>query len=164
MSIPAQTLQLHLEYTGWASRRLLDSAAQLNSEELTRDFKTADRSVLGTLVHIFAADRIWLARVQGGPQITFIRPEDRDFARLQHEWRTLHGRWQDWAATLTDEAASGEIAYTDLRGNAWKQPLWQIVLHVVNHGTHHRGAVSGFLRAMGHNPPPLDLTAFYRTR
>jgi uncharacterized damage-inducible protein DinB len=41
--------------------------------------------------------------------------------------------------------------------------LWKIVLHVVNHGTHHRGQASGFLRAMGHVPPPLDLIAYYRT-
>jgi len=44
-----------------------------------------------------------------------------------------------------------------------RTPLWQILLHVVNHATHHRGQVSGFLRAMGHTPPPLDLIAFYRT-
>ena len=40
-------------------------------------------------------------------------------------------------------------------------PAWQIVMHVVNHGTHHRGAVSGFLRAMGKTPPKLDLIAYY---
>ena len=39
---------------------------------------------------------------------------------------------------------------------------WQIVTHVVNHGTHHRGQVSGFLRTMGHTPPPLDLSFYYR--
>jgi uncharacterized damage-inducible protein DinB len=52
----------------------------------------------------------------------------------------------------------------DLRGNTWTQPFWQLVLHVVNHATHHRGQVSGFLRAMGRVPPPLDLVAFYRAR
>jgi uncharacterized damage-inducible protein DinB len=51
-----------------------------------------------------------------------------------------------------------------MRGNRWQQPPWQIVLHVVNHGTHHRGQVSGFLRAMGQTPPPVDLSMFYRTR
>jgi uncharacterized damage-inducible protein DinB len=49
-----------------------------------------------------------------------------------------------------------------MRGNPWRQPLGQLVLHVVNHGTHHRGQVSGFLRAMGHVPPKLDLVSYYR--
>ena len=54
------------------------------------------------------------------------------------------------------------LAYRDLKGRAYEQPLWQLILHVVNHGTHHRGQVSGFLRSLGHVPPPLDLVAYYR--
>jgi uncharacterized damage-inducible protein DinB len=54
------------------------------------------------------------------------------------------------------------VAYKDMKGNPYSQPLWQLVLHVVNHGTHHRGQVSGFLRVMGHTPPPLDLVFYYR--
>jgi uncharacterized damage-inducible protein DinB len=49
-----------------------------------------------------------------------------------------------------------------MRGNPWRQPLGQLVLHVVNHGTHHRGQVSAFLRMMGHVPPKLDLVTYYR--
>jgi uncharacterized damage-inducible protein DinB len=49
-----------------------------------------------------------------------------------------------------------------MKGTPWKQPLWKLVLHVVNHGTHHRSQVSGFLRTLGHAPPPLDLVYFYR--
>ena len=49
-----------------------------------------------------------------------------------------------------------------MSGNRFNQPVWQLVLHVVNHGTHHRGQVSGFLRAMGHKPPKLDLVSYYR--
>lgn len=64
---------------------------------------------------------------------------------------------------MTDEQALAGVSYKDLSGNPWTTPLWQIVLHVVNHGTHHRGAVSGFLRAMGHPPPALDLMAYYRS-
>ena len=44
---------MHLDYSMWASSRLLDAAAELTSEELTRDFETADKSVHGTLVDIW---------------------------------------------------------------------------------------------------------------
>ena len=69
---------------------------------------------------------------------------------------------QEWASGLSEDSIGSKISYKDLKGNPYETPLWQIVLHVVNHGTHHRGQVSGFLRALGHTPPPVDLIAYYR--
>jgi uncharacterized damage-inducible protein DinB len=163
MPVSADTLRLHLDYTAWASQRLMDAAAKLSAEELTHDFKTADKSVLDTLVHVYAADRIWLARVLGEPRATFIDPEDRDLGLLQAEWPALLQRWKLWLRDLNDVDVLQPISYKDTKGNPYSSPLWQIILHVVNHGTHHRGQVSGFLRAMGHTPAPLDLIAYYRT-
>lgn len=162
MSVSANTLRMHLAYTAWASRRLVDAVARLSPEDLKRDFQTADHSALGTLVHVFAADRIWLARVTGAPNQPFISDADYSLAVLQNDWPALLERWQQWAQAVTDESAQASVAYKDTQGNAFSRPLWQLVLHVVNHGTHHRGQVSGFLRAMGQTPPPLDLTAYYR--
>ena len=161
MTVSADLLRRHLEYSAWASARLLDAAARLTPEELNRDFSTADRSVLGTLAHVYGADRVWLARVLGRPQQP-LAPEDRDFGRLRDAWPAVYGGWRDWAAGLNDEDAGGVLDYRDLKGNPWQSPLWQIVLHVVNHATHHRGQVSGFLRSMGKTPPALDLIAWYR--
>ena len=162
MPVSADTLRLHLDYSAWASRRVLDAAAKLSEEELTRDFNTADKNVVSTLAHTFAADRIWLQRIQGGPLATFITDQDRQVKTLQTEWPALHQRWNQWATPLTDQDFQAKASYKDLKGNPYTTPLWQILLHVVNHATHHRGQVSGFLRSMGHTPPPLDLIAFYR--
>jgi|SRR5579871_3315882 uncharacterized damage-inducible protein DinB len=163
MPASADTLRLHLDYSAWASNRILDAASKLTPEELSRDFKTSDKCVASTLAHAFAADRVWLGRIQGNPPATFIDDNDRRFDVLKTEWPALHGRWKQWAAPLADQDVLAKISYKDLKGNAYQQPLWQILLHVVNHATHHRGQVSGFLRSMGHTPPPLDLIAFYRT-
>ena len=163
MAVSADALRHHLDYTAWASNRLLDAAAGLSEEELVRDFKTSDKCVLDTLVHVFAADRIWLSRIQGVTRATFIDEEDRSLPALSVAWPALHQRWKDWAAPLTDQGAMAKIAYRDIKGNPYEQPLWQILLHVVNHGSHHRGQAAGFLRSMGHAPPPLDLIAYYRT-
>lgn len=162
--VSAETLQTHIDYTAWASRRLVEAASGLTDEELTRDFQTADRNVLGTLVHTFAADRIWLARIQGHVPARFIDTEkDMHLAVLQNDWPALHEQWKQWAQGLTPDAIAAKVAYKDLKGNPYETPLWQIVLHVVNHGTHHRGQASGFLRSMGHKPPALDLIAYYRS-
>jgi len=160
MHASPETLRTHLRYTEWATSRLLGEAAKLSPQELERDFGTADKSVLGTLTHVFGADRIWLARIEGTPPEV---PRGYELARLASEWLELHGRWHAWASRLTPESIEATLSYRDLKGNAWVSPIWQVVFHVVNHGTHHRGQVAGFLRSMGHAPPPLDLIAYYRT-
>lgn len=162
MPVSPATLRTHLDYTTWATARLLDAAAELSTEELSRDFGTADRSVVGTLAHIFAADRVWICRIQGKPPVRFITDEDRDLDLMRREWPEVLQTWRHWAAALTDQNVAQVCSYHDLKGNAWTTPWWKIVLHVVNHGTHHRGQVSGFMRTMGHQPPPLDLIAYYR--
>ncbi|MEZ5419821.1 MAG: DinB family protein [Vicinamibacterales bacterium] len=161
MSVPVETLRTHLRYTAWATSRLVGAAAALTPEELTRDFRSADRHVLGTLVHVYAADRVWLRRIEGEPPGPFLEPErDMHLSVLQHDWPALLDRWQAWAATLAD--ANGVARYQDLQGRPHATPLWQIVLHVVNHATHHRGQAAAMIRAMGHTPPPLDLIRYYR--
>ena len=164
LPISAIALRDHLAYTVWASNRLLAEAATLSPEELTRDFKTSDRSVIGTLAHIFAADRVWIGRIRQSPPAVFITDSDRDLFALQEQWPGIHAAWLQWATELTNDSACSNFTYKDLKGNSWTHPVWQVVLHVVNHGTHHRGQVSGFLRALGHTPPPLDLVAYYRSK
>jgi uncharacterized damage-inducible protein DinB len=162
MSVSADFLRSQIDYTAWASLLLLDAAAALTPEELTRDFQTADRSVVGTLVHIYAADQIWLARVVGGPESFSISDSERSLLGLRIAWPPLLEGWKKWAANMSDEDVRAQFAYTDTKGRPWRQPLWQIIQHVVNHGTHHRGQVSGFLRSLGHTPPVTDLHHYYR--
>jgi uncharacterized damage-inducible protein DinB len=163
MIVSAEVLRSHIAYTAWASGLLVEAAAKLTHEELTRDFGAANKSVLGTLVHVFGADRLWLTRLKGEPANRFLTDADYQLAVLQNDWPALYEQWKDWTAGLTDETAQAELSYHDMRGNPWRASLGQLVLHVVNHGTHHRGQVSGFLRTMGYTPPKLDLVFYYLT-
>jgi uncharacterized damage-inducible protein DinB len=160
MSVSPEVLQQHWEYSVWATTRLLDAAGQLSPDELTRDFKTADNSVLDTLAHVFWSETIWLSRFKKVPSAS--RPEKgtQNLASLRQRWPALHDEWRRYLASVSD--ASEILTYKDLKGHEWHQPLWVLLFHIVNHSTHHRGQVSGFLRAMNHTPPPLDLVAYHR--
>lgn len=164
MTVSVEVLRDHVRYTAWATARLLNAVSQLGEEELTRDFGTADRSVVGTLAHVFGSDRLWLARLKGEPNPALVTDEDLHLRVLERAWPALHVKWTEWVDGLEDGAPEAQISYTDLKGRAWTQPLWQLLLHVVNHDTHHRGQVAGFLRSLGHTPPPLDLVAYHRSR
>jgi uncharacterized damage-inducible protein DinB len=162
MPITAADLRAHMRYSTWASRRLVDAAVKLTDEERARDFQTADKSVVGSLAHIFAADRAWLGRVRGASPTKFIDDRDRHLDVLLNAWPPLLEQWDALLAAETDATVARNIIYRNLKGDPNQTPLWHIVLHVVNHGTHHRGQVSGFLRALGHTPPPIDLIIYYR--
>jgi len=163
-SVSADLLRDHLLYTAWASHRLVHAIEHLPAEQLAHNFQTSERSILGTLVHVFAADRIWLSRIQDETRSSFVSDADYNLHVLQIDWLLLYERWNEWAANLTDENTSQSFSYHDLKGNPYSSTVAEAVLHVVNHGTHHRGQVSGFLRALGHTPPPLDLIWYYRER
>ena len=163
MPLSVEDLREHLSYSAWATQLLLQAAQQLTETELHRDFQTADHSIADTLAHTFAADRLWLRRLRGEPfRPPLVSERDHRLDVLTEEWPELYRQWDGWLAGLDDTAVAADFSYQDNEGNAHPQPVWKLAMHVVNHGTHHRGQVSGFLRALGHTPPALDLTAYYR--
>jgi len=158
-----QILRYQLDFTTWATERMLKVAAGLTPEELSRDFKTSDKSVLGTLTHCYRAERIWLNRLQE-KKVEFRVEGDDTLAALQNNWPEVRNGWADWGRTLSEEGTAAEFTFSDTKGNVWRQPIWTIVLHVANHSTHHRGQAVGFVRALGHTPPNVDLITFSRER
>jgi uncharacterized damage-inducible protein DinB len=158
----AEEIRLHIFYSGWASRKLLDAALALSEEERRREFEVSHKSLQGTLEHIFFADRIWFSRAVD-PRV--VRGGFGDFSpgeTLETEWPQIQKRWEEWAAALTHQDIIRSIDYKDLKGNAYRTPAWQIVLHLVNHATLHRGQAMSLLRQLGVAPPPTDLIFYYR--
>jgi uncharacterized damage-inducible protein DinB len=150
-----EDIRLHISYSGWASRRLLDAALALPEEQQRREFGVSHKSLLGTLEHIFFADRIWFARTVD-PSV--LESEET----LSIAWPLLQKRWEHWAAALTPEEIMRVVDYKDLKGTSHSTPVWQIALHVVNHATLHRGQAMSLLRQSGVAPPPTDLIFYYR--
>ena len=163
MTTTRQILRYQLDFTAWANARALKACAALTPEEQTQDFKTSDKSILGTLAHCYRAERIWLKRLHNEKADFKVEGDDTLIA-LQQNWPALQSGWSDWARMLTDESANADFSYSDLKGNPWTQPIWTIVMHVVNHSTHHRGQVVGFIRSLGQQPPNVDLITFSRER
>lgn len=164
MPLSIAELREHMAYSAWASARLVRAASLLTEAERERDFQTADRSVLGTLVHTFAADRVWLARMRKLPNPPYSTPADYRMEVLVEQWPALYEQWDEWLASQDDAVVAADLTYQDMKGNTWTNPICKLVMHVVNHASHHRGQVSGFLRTMGHTPPVLDLVAYYRLK
>ncbi len=94
-------------------------------------------------------------------------PPDRfqDLAAIRTAWTELEREVREFANEWTDERLKEVMDYRMLNGQAGRSPLWQMVQHMVNHGSYHRGQVTTMLRQLGAAPPKsLDLIAFYRER
>jgi uncharacterized damage-inducible protein DinB len=66
-------------------------------------------------------------------------------------------RFEAWAGAQDPNRV---IEYKNLKGDAFAKPVWEILLHVVNHGTYHRGQIAAMLRQLGHVPPSTDFIYF----
>ncbi len=67
---------------------------------------------------------------------------------------------RDYLAHLTDADLASIVRYTTDEGDKRKRVLWHCLLHVVNHGTHHRSEAAEILTGHGYSPGELDFTAF----
>jgi uncharacterized damage-inducible protein DinB len=155
----ANELRQHLRYSTWASAKLLDAVRKLNADDLARDLRVSHGSILGTLSHIHFADRIWYSRVVD-PQTPYKLEASLDV--LETKWPEIHAMWEAWAESLTDAEVTRVIPYKLTDGTPHQTPIWQIILHVVNHATLHRGQAVAMLRQVGVKPPSTDLIGYYR--
>jgi uncharacterized damage-inducible protein DinB len=150
-----------LLYTLWADRICLKAVEEVAPEDLERDTGTSFGSLLGTLAHMLGAQRIWLARFEG--KATDRVPGLADFPdrdALGAGWAETSAELGFFLAALTAGQVQSEITWTNSRGETFTRPLWQPVLHLVNHSTYHRGQVVSLLRQLGYDPPSTDLVYF----
>lgn len=160
--IDAEFLALQLAYSRWASERSLEAARALNEEELARDLGNSHGSVLGTLLHVYQADRIWLSRLTGAPRFTLSNTgESWTLDTLAEAWAGTAAGFREWLSRAGDLQAI--LQYRNTAGQENELPVWQVILHVVNHATYHRGQITTMLRQLGYAPVPTDLHVFYLT-
>ena len=156
-----QDVEFLNEYNRWANAIMLDAASQLSSEQFTADLRSSHRSVRDTLAHILAAEWIWLERWHGTSPKSLLDPaEFPTLDSLKTRWSNVEGGYQSFIGTLSDESLEKVIAYTNTRGEVWKYPLGEMIQHVMNHSTYHRGQVTTMLRQLGAEVSPVDLLVF----
>jgi uncharacterized damage-inducible protein DinB len=145
-------------YNEWADGHVLDAASALSAEELDRKLGASFGSVQGNIWHALSAQQVWLGRwTVTAPQVP---PNDASLATLRDVYAGTHAALRAFLASLDGDRLAGNVAYVDARGIAQQRPLWQTMLHVVNHGTHHRAETALLLTALGKPPRQLDYVFF----
>jgi uncharacterized damage-inducible protein DinB len=161
-----ETLHTLLDYHYWARGRILDAAEPLTAEQFTRNLGNSFPSVRDTLVHLLSADWVWCARWQGEvPQAMLDPVTFPDVASIRAVWAEHEPKVRAVLDRFGENGTTRLIEYRTFNGVSQAQPFWQILQHVVNHGSYHRGQITTMLRQLGATPPKsVDLIAFYRER
>jgi uncharacterized damage-inducible protein DinB len=160
-----EDFRLLYDYNVWANDRTLECCAALSDEQFLRDLGSSFRSVRDTLVHIYGAEWIWLERWHGRSPSGL--PDGTDCKNLDSARRLLQEADRglvDYVASLTNDDLQRVHNYKTTAGGPQAQPGWQMLQHVANHSTYHRGQIATMLRQLGTKAVSTDLIAFYRER
>jgi uncharacterized damage-inducible protein DinB len=161
----AATARELLLYLLWADRLVLRAVREVREEDLTRDAGVSFKSILGTLAHILGSERMWLSRFVGTSLNRVPSIEDfPDRMTWVLGWEETAAQIEAFLAGLTDEQLAAPLTWTNTRGETRTLPLWQLVMHLVNHATYHRGQVISLLRQMGYPAPSTDLFVYFCER
>jgi len=159
-----QDTQNLIAFHYWARNRILDAVEPLSQEQFTRELGGSFGSVRNTLVHTFSAERVWLTRWKRESPMGMLGPEGfPDLAALRRAWADHEAKLRGFFDPLDEQGIQQVLPYKTLTGLDSSARLWQMLQHVVNHGSYHRGQVTTLLRQLGAAPPKgMDMIAYYR--
>jgi uncharacterized damage-inducible protein DinB len=161
-------IQLLYEYDRWANNRVLEAASALSAEQFTRDLRGSFRSVRDTLVHIIGGEWGWL---------TYWKEPSDSAAFLTDLWNrhdrlfnpdsfpNITGVKSKWAEVETEQVefvngVTNESLKTMLPIRTTQVSLANLMQHLANHSTYHRGQVASMMRQLRAEPIATDFHVF----
>lgn len=151
-------------YHGWAHERLLGALAGIDDADYRADRGLFFRSLHGTLNHLLLADLIWYGRFTGRPHAarTLADEVEPDRSALAARVMAQCALWQALAADADDTLLGSRLRYTNMAGAPCDTQWATTLLHVFNHGTHHRGQMSAAITQLGGPAAEMDFIYFAR--
>ena len=164
MSTGPHQLQTLVRYKRWANQKIFAELATLSSRDLESPQPIVFGSLIGTLHHIFAMDETWQAHLLGQPHgYTTRHPKGSpSLETLSRKQGQIDNWYLSYADSLTDDMLPEVIAFEFIGGGEGSMTRAEILLHVVNHGTYHRGHVSTMMYQFGSPPPATDFPVYLR--
>jgi uncharacterized damage-inducible protein DinB len=151
MSLPAphpDFLLAHLQYDAWAVARTLALLDKLPPDEIAKPVVSSFPSILATLQHLYQCDRFYFRFIQGAAPDSSDGVAPTAYADLKAAFPELHAAMLAWARDHVPDVARDE--------GPW--PVWRVIVHMVNHTTHHLGQIVTLVRQAGYTPEQADWT------
>lgn len=137
-------------YNLWANQLLFTLIKNLPEELHQKEVASSFPSLYKTILHMWDAESIWWQRMKLQERI--IRPSD-DFKGslpeaiaelLQHD-----KQWNEWIRATQERQLEHVFQYQNIQRDQFKQPIYEMLIHLLNHNTYHRGQLVTILRQLG---------------
>jgi uncharacterized damage-inducible protein DinB len=153
-------------YNIWANQKIMEAILTLPEEKQKQELPSSFKSLYATVLHMLDAENIWWQRMKLNERIT--RPSENFNGNMKELCQGLlqqNHQWQDWVNNASDMALEHVFQYYNLKKENFKQPVYQMILHVFNHGTYHRGQLVNMLRQLGiEKIPQTDFIVWSRKK
>ncbi len=161
-----QLLLQYAAYNCWASNKLFDCINNLSDDQVNREITSSFSSIYKTVLHMLDAENIWWQRIKLAEHIDV--PSENFKGSIGELTRVLAAQskqWEEWIANATENQLTHVFAYQNSKKEQFKQPVHEVILHLFNHGTYHRGQLVTILRQLGIDKiPPTDFIVFCRKK
>ncbi|MFY0665087.1 MAG: DinB family protein [Natronospirillum sp.] len=151
-------------YKAWADDLFLSVVADLPEPELVAPRPIVFGSLIRTLNHSYCMDYVWqshLLELKHG--LTTRNPVDHPpIQELVASQREIDAWYVDYAGSLSGDQLGELVQFEFIGGGVGAMSRGDIILHVVNHTTYHRGHVAGMLYQLNVTPPTTDLPVFLK--
>lgn len=153
-------------YNTWANGLLLQTIEALSEEQQHKEIKSSFASLYKTVLHMLDAESIWWQRLKLQERID--RPVENfsgNFSELRQQLLLQNRLWQEWVSNAAEHQLQHEFIYRNLKKQRFKQPVYQMLLHLFNHCTYHRGQMVTLLRQLGiEKIPQTDFIVWSRKK
>jgi uncharacterized damage-inducible protein DinB len=161
-----EVLQQFASYHIWANVLLMEALKKLPEDLHQKETASSFNSLLKTVVHMWNAESIWWQRMKLQERI--VEPKDNFNGKMSDAIEGLlqqNKQWNEWVGNSQEHHLDHVFQYQNFRGEQFKQPLYQMLLHVFNHGTYHRGQIVTMLRQLGvEKIPQTDFIVWSRKK
>ena len=160
-----QLLQQYAAYNIWANKKITETANQLSDEQINKEIISSFPSVYKTVLHLMEVENVWWERLQLVENTTLFGWFTGDFDELSKKLLELSQQWNDWIQNTNDVNISHVFAYQNSKKEQFKQPVYEMLLHLFNHQTFHRGQLVTMFRQLGVDKiPPTDFIVWSRKK
>lgn len=151
-------------YNAWANRLIFEAVAGLPEGEAVKPRQSVFRSMVHTLNHNYVIDRIFQAHLdrRGHGYTARNTPDHPPLDGLWRAQREIDAWYVAWSDALTDAALAETVHFTFVGGGQGAMTRGEILLHITNHTTYHRGFVADFFYQVPARAPTTDLSVFLR--
>lgn len=144
-----EMLTTMIDYNYAEHRQLWEVVKQLDQETFVRDSGYSIGSIQREVVHMIRADRLWLSRAQGIDDPDFLPNDTADRTVIRAAWDEVETEVKRFIREDQDQFQR-LVTYVDRDGNQRTRAVWELMLHIANHGTVHRAEMCAMLHMLDH--------------